>query len=132
MPEFWEEVGLLPIWPGKEWMTNFKRQCKSLLMFIYKHDSCLFFHTAPGGFHLGILPPAGLSGTAGLGVEPAEDKAGLLGAGLAAGGLLPGVEAAVKQSSHNINRSEWSINTIIAEFPFGESREHTCCHGFRL
>lgn len=55
--------------------------------------------TAPGGFHLGILPPAGLREDAGVAVETAENEAGLLGASLAVGGLLTGVVAAVGQSS---------------------------------
>lgn len=48
----------------------------------------------PGGVHLGTLPAAGLREDAGLGVETTEDRAGLLGASLAVGGLLTGVEAA--------------------------------------
>lgn len=43
---------------------------------------------------MGTLPAAGLREDAGLGVETTEDRAGLLGASLAAGGLLTGVEAA--------------------------------------
>lgn len=54
-------------------------------------------HTAPGGFHLGILPPAGLREDAGFDVETVEDDEGLLGAHLAVGGLLTGVEAVVRQ-----------------------------------
>lgn len=49
--------------------------------------------SGPGGVHLGTLPAAGLREDAGLGVETTEDRAGLLGASLAAGGLLTGVEA---------------------------------------
>ena len=52
---------------------------------------------SPGGFHFGILPPAGLRGNAGLDVETVEVEAGRLGATLAVGGLLTGVEAAVRQ-----------------------------------
>lgn len=51
-------------------------------------------NTVPGGFHFGILPPAGLRDTANLDEETVEDEAGLLGASLAAGGLLTGVETA--------------------------------------
>lgn len=50
-------------------------------------------NSVPGGFHFGILPPAGLSDTD-LDAEIVEDEAGLLGASLAAGGLLTGVETA--------------------------------------
>lgn len=49
-------------------------------------------NTVPGGFHFG-MPPAGLRDTADLD-ETVEDEAGLLGASLAAGGLLTGVETA--------------------------------------
>lgn len=46
----------------------------------------------PGGFHFGILPPAGLRDAADLDEQTVEE--GLLGAGVADGGLLTGVETA--------------------------------------
>lgn len=69
----------------------------------------LFSHSAPGGFHLGILPAAGLREAAGLrvaacfDVQPVEDDAGLLEAGLAVGGVVTGVEAAVRRNSTHSN-----------------------------
>ncbi len=59
---------------------------------------------------MGGLPPAGLGENAGFDVDTVEDEAGLLGAGLAAGGLLTGVEAAVRQSSsHNSDNGKLQI-----------------------
>lgn len=55
-------------------------------------------NTIPGGFHFGILLPAGLRDTVALGVETVENEAGLLGASLAAGGLLTGVVTPEKSS----------------------------------
>lgn len=55
-----------------------------------------FSNCEPGGVHLGTLPAAGLRVEVGLGVE---DRAGLFGASLAAGGLLAGVEAAGRQAN---------------------------------
>lgn len=52
---------------------------------------------------MGILPPAGLRDNAGFDVETVENEAGPLGASLAVGGLLTGVEAAVRQSSSHDN-----------------------------
>lgn len=48
---------------------------------------------------MGTLPPAGLTDTTGLDLGTDDVMAGLLGATLAIGGLLTGVEAAVRQSS---------------------------------
>lgn len=64
-----------------------------------------FTHTAPGGVHLDILPPAGLREEAGLVEETKEDEAGLLDATLAVVGLLTGVEAAVRQI-HSFNNDK--------------------------
>lgn len=66
-------------------------------------------YTAPGGVHLGILPPAGLKENAGFDVETAEEEAGLLGASLAVGGLLTEAEAAVRQSCFLNN---YQLNTV--------------------
>lgn len=63
----------------------------------------LFSHSAPGGFHLGILPAAGLREAACFDVQPVEDDAGLLEAGLAVGGVVTGVEAAVRRNSTHSN-----------------------------
>lgn len=52
---------------------------------------------------MGTLPPAGLRENAGFDVETVGDEAGLLGAGLAVGGLLTGVGAAARQSSSHKN-----------------------------
>lgn len=78
----------------------------------------LFINTVPGGFHLGILPPAGLRDTAGLDVGAMEDEGGLLGAGLTVGGPLCGVEAAVKQSNCHYIPCEPSIIGIKAKSRF--------------
>lgn len=67
-------------------------------------------HTEPGGVHLGILPPAGLRENAGFDVETVEDEACLLGASLAVGGLLTGVEAAVRQS-HSLNNDQLKLQS---------------------
>ena len=61
-----------------------------------------FTHTAPGGVHLDILPPAEFGEEAGLVEETMEEEAGLLDATLAVVGLLTGVEAAVRQI-HSFN-----------------------------
>lgn len=63
----------------------------------------IYVHCAPGGVHFGILPPVGLRENAGFDVETVEDEAGLLGGSLAVGGLLIGVEAAVRQSRFQNN-----------------------------
>lgn len=56
-----------------------------------------FSNCEPGGVHLGTLPAAGLRAEAGLGVT---DMAALLGADLAAGGVLAGVVAAGRQGNY--------------------------------
>jgi len=45
----------------------------------------------------------GLRGNAGVDVETEGDEAGILGASLGVGGLLTGVEAAVRQKTHSIS-----------------------------
>lgn len=53
---------------------------------------------SPGGVHFGTLPPAGLR------AEAVVDGAGLMGADLADGGVLTGVETAVRQNYLHMNK----------------------------
>lgn len=53
------------------------------------HSGCFSRSLKPGGFHFGVLPPAGVTETVGLAVDVGVLEA----AGLPAGGVLTGVEA---------------------------------------
>lgn len=74
-------------------MTSLNRKTCNWLMSLSDSE--------PGGVHFGTLPAAGLRAGAGLGAWLMADWAGLLGASLAAGGLLTGVEAAGRQIKSN-------------------------------
>lgn len=80
---------------------------------------------------MGILPPAGLREDAGFDVETVEDDEVFLGANLAVGGLLTGVEAAIRQNCLSTMK-KCNYNHIQNRILSDELQEHTCCLRFGL